>query len=413
MITSTAFNSIIIFLKMLFGFMVTKYVALVGGPSAIAYLGQIQSAVTIFQNLPSGISNGIVANTPESKKKSQLGRLWFTAFGFGIFIFFILILSLLFKDSISGLFSNSDGFSRYYVILVLSFPFYYLYSISNAINTSQEKFNIYFLSNIVSMVVYVTLMSCFKLIYDFGDIYLWLILFFPFCSILVFSLTLYDNYRNFSLAFDLKIISCLSKYFGLALVSAIYTPLIVVAVRNILFEYFGSEITGYWQAMWRISEIYTSVLMLSLSTIILPKFARASNRVEILEVFKKSLMLVMPMYCFASVLILSFDSFVFELLYRDGFKIYPSALLVQVIGDFFKIICWLVTYYLLSKSKLLILLVLEVFFGLFFIVSSWFSLRLELGINGISYSYLLTQLLCTACLFYVLNKFLMKVDHDI
>lgn len=407
MFSYSILNGFVVLLKMLFGFIITKYVAILGGPAAVAFLGQFQSLVTIFQNIPNGTSNGIIALTPLWNEKNKIKSLWFGSLVILICIFIFLLLSLFFSDELNEFIFSNENFNKYYFLLVVIYPFYHFYSLLNAINTSKENFTLYFKTNIISMLTYIIAMLILCFYFKFGDIYIWIMLFIPYCSIIIFIPTIYLNKKIiFSKEkIDYSAILYLAKFLLASIVSVVFTPLVIIIVRNLISSSLGDIIMGNWQAMWRMSEVYTSVIMLSISTIILPKFSNALTKKDIYRVFLDSLIFILPLYFCFSFLVLFKTDWVFTLLYSDDFLINNNALFLQLGGDFFKIGCWLFTYFLLSKSRLKLLIWLEVFFGFLFLLIIKILIT-NVGVLSVSISYLITQMFCFLflscyCYFYI------------
>ena len=411
MFSYSILNIVIVFLKMLFSFLITKYIALTGGPIAIAYLGQFQSLLSIFQNLPNGTSNGVIAITPKSDNKKGI---WAASFYIGVGVFSLLLISAFFSKQLMIVVFSDSSFSKYYIFLVILYPLYHLYSLLNAINTSQEKFKLYFKSNIIMMIIYILTMLSFKFYFSIGDIYIWTALFIPLCSV---GICLFNIFYDKSFSFNFKSpkieqISGILKFFFASLVSVVFTPIILIIIRNIISDNYNDIIMGNWQAMWRISELYTTVIMLSISSIILPKFANSKSALEIRHVFLSSLKIVIPLYIICFSIIFFKTDFIISLLYSSNFVISKVALLYQLLGDFFKIGCWLFTYLLISQFRLKITVFLEVFMGIVFVSFSKL-LIVNYGVSGISISYLITQAVVFFILFFVCNKYIFGGYNEI
>ncbi|HCK0703774.1 TPA: O74 family O-antigen flippase, partial [Escherichia coli] len=70
-------------------------------------------------------------------------------------------------------------------------------------------------------------------------------------------------------------------YMLMAITSAFCLPLSLILIRKILIFYVGWDLTGQWQAVWKISEAYLSVVTLALSTYFLPKLSKLTTYGEI------------------------------------------------------------------------------------------------------------------------------------
>ncbi|GIU20278.1 hypothetical protein TUM4261_42880 [Shewanella sp. c952] len=179
-----------------------------------------------------------------------------------------------------------------------------------------------------------------------------------------------------------------------------------MVIRNSLIDNYGVVATGNWQAMWRVSEIYTTVITLGLSAIVLPKLARASNYIETVSVLKSVIYFAFPVLLISVIFVYFGKGIWLPILYSDEFSVPNEFLIYQLPGDILKVGCWLLSYLIISKQKLKLYASLEVSFSLTFALLTLFSADL-FGMIGVPLAYLVTQLLCLMLLtwwFYFVFK---------
>jgi PST family polysaccharide transporter len=71
LLTVTLMTGLLTLLKMLMGFIIAKVVAIYTGPTGMAMLGQLQSAVTGLNGIVSSpVGNGVIRYTAENKDKT-------------------------------------------------------------------------------------------------------------------------------------------------------------------------------------------------------------------------------------------------------------------------------------------------------------------------------------------------------
>ncbi|QRK80803.1 hypothetical protein [Shewanella sp. LZH-2] len=388
----TFLNSLIIILKIIFGFVLTKIVAVQGGPIAIAQFSQFQTILSIIQNLPNGSSNGVVANTPNYRKIDRIEILWGSSLVISVAIYSVLllisiVLFLFFELNINAY--------PYILIAIFLYPLYHFYSLGNAINTSYGFFNEYFFSNIVSISSFIFLLLISYFCFDISNVYFFALFFFPYCSFFIFH-SIYKRHNSILKYFfyaDLSTIRTLFKFVFLSFISVFFTPMIIYFIREILSSEVGEYAMGNWQSIWRISEVYTSMLILSISSIILPRFSYSNTKSQIIKTFKFSLFMIFPIYLIVFFVLLIFTEQIFHLLYSESFVIDREVLIYQLIGDFFKLLGCILTFFLLSNSKLQLLAILEILFGIFFILGVSFFVS-DFGALSVSIIYLLIQMSC-------------------
>ncbi len=94
-------------------------------------------------------------------------------------------------------------------------------------------------------------------------------------------------------------------------------PLALIIIRRLIANNCGWDVTGQWQAVWKISEAYLAVITLALSTYYLPHLSKIKDNVELKkEVFSAfkviipvTMLLSIGMYlCRDNIINLLFDS---------------------------------------------------------------------------------------------------------
>ncbi|MGQ7101522.1 hypothetical protein ACUOAQ_28665, partial [Escherichia sp. SP-MK] len=70
-------------------------------------------------------------------------------------------------------------------------------------------------------------------------------------------------------------------YVLMAITAAIATPLALMQLRLYLVNFAGWESAGQWQAVWKISEVYLSIITMALSTFYLPQLSKIKSGEEI------------------------------------------------------------------------------------------------------------------------------------
>ncbi|MWU71425.1 O184 family O-antigen flippase, partial [Escherichia coli] len=95
----------------------------------------------------------------------------------------------------------------------------------------------------------------------------------------------------------------IAGYILMAVTSAITAPLSLILVRNIIIYHSGWEQAGQWQAVWKISEVYLSIITISLSTYFLPKLASKDDVGGIIQEINKTALIVIPLAIIMAVVV--------------------------------------------------------------------------------------------------------------
>lgn len=173
----------------------------------------------------------------------------------------------------------------------------------------------------------------------------------------------------------------------MAITTAITTPLALIVIRNMLISQVGWDMAGQWQAVWKISEVYLSVITIALSTYYLPKLSTLSGVDKILKEINKTAFLVIPFAALSALTVYFFRDLAIYILFTDEFKPARDLFLVQLCGDVVKIASWLYAYPMLARGATKWFVTSEILFSLLFVMLAYFFI-LGYGVHGANYAYL-------------------------
>jgi O-antigen/teichoic acid export membrane protein len=151
-----------------------------------------------------------------------------------------------------------------------------------------------------------------------------------------------------------------------AVVSAFLAIAVQMTARKIIMNEAGWETVGQWQIVNKISESYLLLASIPLFTFFLPKYAALASDVE-----KKALLLniigISTMIIGATgALIFLMWNLVTKLIIGEQFYELQSVFGIQVVGDIFKINCWVLITAALGDNKLKLVLCIEIVFAIFY-----------------------------------------------
>jgi len=185
--------------------------------------------------------------------------------------------------------------------------------------------------------------------------------------------------------------------FGLmGLTSAMTIPITFMIIRDYLTTNLGLSAAGYWQASWKISEIYLMLVTTTLSVYYLPRLAeiRAASelKIEIANIYR----LVMPMVMAVAATIYVFRDFIIQTLFTPDFLPMRELFPWQLVGDVIKIGSWILAYIMIGRAMLKYYLTTEVIFSILFILLS-IALVDIFGLIGVSMAYAMNYSLYWVC----------------
>jgi len=410
-------NAIAVLIKMLTAFVSMKAVANIlgaAGPMGIAMLGQLNNLTAILLAASNGgINNGItryIAENANDEKEYQpfLGTgFWITAV-LSVVCGLVLIVG-------AGFFAIHILKDIQYITVFYIFGgtviLYGLNTLLISVINGFKEFKKYVIANILGSIV--GLVFTIVLAYNFG-IYGALIAAVTYQSI-VFILTLFlvlnakwfkprEIIKHFSKPVAVK----LGHYSLMALVTAAVMPLSQLVVRGHISTHSISDAglwndAGLWEGINRISNMFLMVFATSLSVYYLPRLTELKTqrelRNEVFSVFK----LVAPLLMIFSISLYLGRNIVINVLFTDAFARMESLFPFQILGDFFKLISWVLAYIMIAKSMTKTYIIMEFVSSISQIVFSLFFFD-RFGIVGATMGYATSHFLYLLCMIFIFRK---------
>lgn len=401
-----SFTAMLTFTKMIFGFVIAKVISIYAGPTGLAMLGQYQSFInSIIGVVSSPVKTGVVRYTAEYYKEGDFTSClpWWRAslhWGAGV-LFLIVPLIFLFSSDISfWLFGNRE---YYWIIGVFGIflPLAALASLINSVLNGLQDYKRFIKLGMLSVIISSILMIYLVYIDNVVGALVAASLQFSIMGIVLFLGVYKQKWFAFNCWFGRTTKENylgLGKYVFMALVGSVAAPVSIIFVRKILIENVGWEDTGHWQAVWKISEVYLSVITVALGTYYLPKLASLKTFLEVKAEISKSVVIVLPIVTIMAIFIYVFRDFAISLLFSEQFGPARNLFLVQLFGDIIKIVSWMYAYPMLSSGSVKWFVSTEILFSVLLVLLTYFFV-LNYGVEGANYAY------CVNYIFYFLFVF--------
>ncbi len=413
LIKTTLFTSIITLVRIATNFITCKVVAIITGPSGLALVGAFVNLITIATTFSSGaINTGVVKYTSEYANDSdKLKKLFSTSIKIAFyFSVFIGVLLFIFAPNLSFMIFKKIVYSGPIRVLGFSMIMFslnsVLLSILNGLGQVKAFTIVNAIGNLVGLLLTLTLVFYFKIE---GVLYALAIgqsaVFFLTVVLVVKSKWFSWNY--FKQPFNKILAIKLSHFSLMAMVSAITLPVAQIIIRNMLTAKIGLDSAGYWQGMMRISDGYLMLITSSLSIYYLPKLASLKTNLEIRKEVLNGYKLILPVVFFGCCLIYILRIFIINILYNDDFLKMEPLFLWQLIGDFFKIAAWILSYLMLAKAMVKTFIVTEIVFNSINIILSFYFIEI-FNLKGIALAFALNYLLYLLTLLFIFRKLLFK-----
>lgn len=204
------------------------------------------------------------------------------------------------------------------------------------------------------------------------------------------------------------------RYLGYSLMA--FTTLSLGPVSQMLLRgYVISEVSiieaGWWEAMNRISSMYLSVITTSFAVYYLPRLSEIKDNLELHHEIFRCYKVIVPILIIVTVVIYLLRHFVIWLLFTSDFYPMERFFIWQMLGDFFKIASWLLSYLMVAKAMTKAFITTEVIFTLFFIGLGYVFIHVN-GTIGLTQAYMINYILYLSCMVIMFRRTLFPTKYE-
>ena len=375
----------------------TKIVAVYLGTNGMFLLGQLKDFLRLGNTISSfGIENGIVKYVAEfEEQKENLSNIIGTSFRINIIsAFFVSLVILAFKNQISTFLQIDFDENFYFFLLVTSVISASIHtcflSIYNGLNRIKLFVIVNIISNIVSAIILVLFVLKMQIIGAFYALVINQIL------TLIINIIFYTVYKPFLIQWIFKkyineYFKKLSSFSIMAIVGPVCLIISSFIVRDYLYDKFGADYAGSWEAMWRISAIYLLFLITTFKFYLIPTFSKL-NDIELKKEVFKIWKIVVPIIILITIAVYFSKNIIINLLLSNEFILINSIIFFHLIGDIIKINCWVLGNIMISKAKTKSFVFFQIEWSLLFVTLSYVFIE-KYGFVGVSISYFATYII--------------------
>jgi PST family polysaccharide transporter len=372
LVKTSALNGIAVLVKMLTLLGINKVLAVLVGPTGYALVGQFQNAVQMITTFSSGaINTGVTKYTAEeSQNETFLQDLWRTASTIAISGALITAsLVAIFSQNLSLYFLKNANLYSVFLWFAASLVFFVLNTLLLAILNGKKELKTYVIANIAGSIL--ALLFTVVLTYYFGltGALVALGTYQSVAFVLTLSLTARAPWFKKEIFFgkiDPAIARKLFHFTLMALTSAVCAPLSHIFIRNFIGSRLSWTEAGEWEAMWRLSSAYLMFYTSTLSVYFLPRLAELKNSVEVRTEIKQCLKIILPFLVIGSIAVYLLRDLVIKILFSSEFLGIDQLFALQLTGDTFKIISWILAYVMLAKGMTFDFIISEIIFSFSF-----------------------------------------------
>lgn len=415
LVKTSLVNGIAVAVKIGSAIVLNKILAVYVGPAGYAVIGQFQNAVSIVVNLAGGVlATGVTKATAQHfDDEAKQHAVWQTAIRFSLVAsivaaFFVLLVG----DSLAQWLLHRSDMSSVFIWLALTLPAMAANNLLLAIVNGKKEVAIYVIANIFGS--FISLLMVGFLAYYFG-LHGALVAFTINPAIVLLTTAAIVVRRDWFRAeflwgqMNRPALRELSGFGVMGLTSALAAPLTYMLIRDHLATTLGLNAAGYWQASWKISEIYLMLVTTTLSVYYLPRLAEIRTAPELKTEIIKVYRFVMPIVAAGAVTIYLLRDFIIQTLFTTDFWPMRELFPWQLAGDVIKIGSWVVAYIVLGRAMVKVFVIMEISFSISFILLCW-SLVGHFGLVGVSIAYALNYIFYWIGMGYLVKQEMQRME---
>lgn len=414
LVKTSFLNGIAVAVKVATAMLLNKILAVYVGPAGYAALGQFQNALAVAASLAGGVmASGVTKGTAEHfDDEARQHAVWQTAVKLTLTATAIASATFLLAGPwLSELLLQRFDMSSVFVWAGLALPAIAANNLLLAIINGKKEVGIYVAANIIGSLVSLCVVGL--LTYVWGLYGALLALAISPAVLLLGTGALVSRLPWFKVKFlwgktHSTMLRELSGFGLMGLTSALAAPLTYMLIRNHLSTSLDLSAAGYWQASWKISEIYLMLVTTTLSVYYLPRLAEIKTTHEMKSEIFKVYSLVLPVVVAGAGVIYVLRDFIIENLFSSDFGPMRDLFLWQLTGDVIKIGSWVLSFIMLGRAMVKAFVLTELAFSL-----SFYFLTLALvdrnGLVGVSMAYAVNYVFYWAMMAFLVMREMRKM----
>ena len=390
----TVLNGVAQLVKAISTLVINKVVVVFLGPSALLFVGNLKSVLSILQQISgAGIYEGAVNyitgeynDRPTFILQASLS-LMLIGFLISIALYFV------FFDQLYALLQLSEDDSNLHLWLtcglLMSLLCFVLHTLMQSFFHGLKSYKIIVRSTLISSLL--TLGLSIPLIYYFNTLGLMVSVFIPSVSLLLTYLfysrsALSFGRTLFGTPFRFHIFKPILSFTVMSAVAAMVFPTVLIVIRSLLVEHVGVQSASYWEGYSRISLFISSLAISSISLYYLPKLVEANTGQVLFKVVLWGVKFLTIVALPVLIIILLLASYVIPMLYSSSFLDAIFLLKWELLGTYFKLLSFSVSFIMIAKKLTTVFVMSELISGLLFLGLSMFFID-KYGVVGASIAF--------------------------
>lgn len=415
LVRTSLLNGVAVAVKVASALVLNKILALYVGPAGYAIIGQFQNAVSIVVSLAGGVvAAGVTKTTAQNfDNEAKQHAVWKTAIRFSLLASVVAgLILLLLGDWLSTWLLQRVDMSGVFIWLALTLPAMAGNNLLLAVINGKKEVGVYVKANILGSLIVMLVTG--SLAYFFG-LYGALLAFTINPAISLISTSILCTrlpWMKVSFLWGRMTQPAFNELAGfglMGLTSALVVPVTFMLIRDHLTNRLGLTAAGYWQASWKISEIYLMLVTSTLTVYYLPRLAEIRTSVDLKLEIRKVYRFAMPLVILGAVTIFLLRDFIITVLFTADFMPMRDLFIWQLTGDVIKIGSFVLAYIMLGRGMVKFYVLTEILFSGLFYLLSWLFVDLW-GLQGVAIAYAANYAVYWVCMIYLIRYELLRLD---
>lgn len=404
--------------KLIFGFVIIKIMAIQLGVEQFGELSNFFSFITAMVLLSGGgIYSGVTKYISEYQVDYKKIKIYSYNALLIVIIFALLqvVIISIFKIELSNFLFNSDEYAYHLVITSLILVLIALSNLYQAFINGFVRTDIFFKLT--------TFGSCIGMLLLLGMVYQWsidgaIIGIAVFYASPIFLASFYffkktkRNFRLLNSNLEKVVVKQYLNFALMALVTVMLFPTIQIVLRNIALENSDWNFVGNWQAVLRISDAYLQFIIVFLSVYYMPKLSRLNVKREISRFMAVTLVQVLLLVSLLSSIVYFLRWLIVPLLFSSEFQLAEELIGWQLVGDIFKVSCYTLGYYCVSKAKTKLYIIGELLQAFTLITISYCFVHI-FGVYFLTSAYAATYVVLFILYFFIFLVWSLKGEKNL
>ncbi|MFD2442766.1 O-antigen translocase [Bacillus sp. CGMCC 1.16607] len=409
-IKTSMFSALSTSIKLASGLVINKIVAVFIGPTGIALIGQFQNFLDAMITIGSGaINSGVTKYVAEYHETDDKKRNDVISASLVITVIFSLVLGAsIFCGStfLSHWILKSNEYHILFKLLGVTLFFICFNTILLSIINGMKKIKLFITINISSSLLSLIITTILTIKYALVGALIAMVI----VQSIILLITLPIVLKRLDIKFKWNEVADKSHFrklicFSLmTIISIISVSLTQIMIRNHLINHLSMDEAGYWQSVSKISSMYLMVVTTAFSTYYLPRLSELQTKEELRKEILSGYKFILPFASVSALFIYFLRDTIISLLFTPEFISMRNLFFFQLIGDFFKVASWTLSFLMIAKAMTKMFIFTEILFSLFFYGMTVWFVHLN-GMVGVTQAYALnyfSYLLFMFLLFYKL-----------